>query len=464
MTAIRKRTPDPKNRKLLTKPERIRSSRKRPVKGEFATRVLTEKRTLPVPGSPELLKTERLLAAEKRRRKEAERKFGESHEKLLKIVDSIRDGFFTIDRKWRFTFVNNEALGLWGKRPDQLLGKSIWRVIPEALGTVFEEQYRAAMSGHVPVIFDAVSPILGIWVEVRAYPTDEGLSVYFHDITRRKNTEEELNRYRNRLEELVAERTSELGNANEKLQQQVIEHTLAEMRKTEILRNLESANRELNDFAYVVSHDLKAPLRAISSLVDWISDDYADKFDEAGKLQLKLMVNRVQRMHKFIDGILEYSKIGRNTEKAGLVDLNELVEEVVETLSLPPNIRVIMENRLPSIVCERTRLVQVFQNLVDNAIKSIYGPKGEIRIGYNMEENFHLFSVSDNGTGIDRKYFGKIFQIFQTLRARDEVESTGIGLALVKKIIEVYGGKIWVDSRIGEGSIFYFTLPKELNG
>ena len=227
-------------------------------------------------------------------------------------------------------------------------------------------------------------------------------------------------------------------------------------------QEMEKVNNELNDFAYIVSHDLKAPLRGIKTLAEWLSDDYADKFDQEGKKQLDLLCSRVDRMHNLIDGILQYSRVGRVKEEKVQVNLNELVPSIIDLIAPPQNITITIENDLPVIECEKTRISQVFQNLLSNAVKYMDKLQGHIRIGCAEEGDCWKFSVSDNGPGIEEKYFEKIFQLFQTLAPRDEVESTGVGLTVVKKIVEMYGGKTWVESKVGEGSVFMFTLPKQM--
>jgi len=230
--------------------------------------------------------------------------------------------------------------------------------------------------------------------------------------------------------------------------------------QNDLFKELEHVNNELQNFAYVVSHDLKAPLRAISTLTNWISSDYADKFDEEGKEQLRLLITRVKRMHDLIDGVLEYSRVGRIKEEKIEVDLNELLPEIIETLAPPKHIDIKIKNDLPSIFFERTRITQVFQNLISNAIKFMDKKKGKIFISGQENSNEWRFEVSDNGPGIDTKHFDKIFKIFQTLQPRDEFESTGIGLTLIKKIIDMYGGKIWLESELGKGVTFIFTIPR----
>jgi light-regulated signal transduction histidine kinase (bacteriophytochrome) len=228
-----------------------------------------------------------------------------------------------------------------------------------------------------------------------------------------------------------------------------------------LLRELEKTNQELNDFAYITSHDLKAPLRGIATLANWLLTDYADKLGEQGRKQLNLLTSRVDRMRKLIDGILQYSRIGRVKEEKVVVNLTELVSEVIDTMAPPENITVTVGSELPTIECERTRITQVFQNLISNAVKYMDKPQGRVKVGCVEENGSWRFSVADNGPGIEEKYFEKIFQVFQTLSPRDEVESTGIGLSLVKKIVEMYNGRVWVESQPGKGSTFFFTLPKQ---
>lgn len=239
----------------------------------------------------------------------------------------------------------------------------------------------------------------------------------------------------------------------------ITERKQIEARQIQLLNELKTVNQELNDFAYIVSHDLRAPLRGISSLAGWIATDYADRFDEEGKKQIQLLIGRAKRMHSLIDGILQYSRVGRIKEEKLEVDFNNLVKNVIDLINPPKNIEIEIKNNLPIILCEATRIEQIFQNLISNAVKYMDKSEGEIKIKCSKEGNYWEFAVADNGPGIEEKYFEKIFQIFQTLKPRDEVESTGIGLSIVKKIVEMYGGKVWLESKVGCGSTFYFTLP-----
>jgi light-regulated signal transduction histidine kinase (bacteriophytochrome) len=219
-------------------------------------------------------------------------------------------------------------------------------------------------------------------------------------------------------------------------------------------------NEELTHFAYVVSHDLKAPLRGIKMLTEWLCADCGDRLDDEARENFGLLQNRVERMHNLIEGVLQYSRVGRVTEDVVEVDLNTLLTGIIDAIAPPEHIAIRIDGRLPRIACEQTRITQVFQNLLTNAVKYMDKPVGDVVVTCSEDADAWTFSVSDNGPGIDEKYFDRIFKIFQTLAARDEFESTGVGLALVKRIVEQYSGRIWVVSEVGRGSTFFFTLPK----
>ena len=222
----------------------------------------------------------------------------------------------------------------------------------------------------------------------------------------------------------------------------------------------EKANHELKIYNYIISHDLKAPLRAINNLIDWLWDDYADKFDEEGKKMLNLLKNRASRMHELIESILRYSKIGKSDVVFEETDLNQMLSSTISLLHIPKNIEVKIAPNLPTIMTVSIYLQQIFQNLLSNSIKFMDKPNGVIEVGFEELEDAYKFWIRDNGPGIDEKFFEKVFQLFQTLQSKDEYESTGVGLSIVKKIIDTFEGKLWLDSKVGTGTTFYFTLPK----
>ncbi len=238
---------------------------------------------------------------------------------------------------------------------------------------------------------------------------------------------------------------------------------IVEMNKQreKLLGELAYQNQELSEYAHMVSHDLKTPLRSIDALTAWLSEDYADSFDDNGKESLHMIRRSVKKMDNLITGILEYSTVAKNRIDLYDVNLNYVITEVTSELQIPEHVE-IKYDKLPVATGDKYRLKQLFQHLLSNAIASIDKPKGLIEVGFSDKEEFWQFYVKDNGKGIEKKYFNKIFETFQ--RLDNDLESSGIGLSIVKKIINTYGGEIWVDSDLGIGSTFYFTIKKEPNG
>jgi len=215
---------------------------------------------------------------------------------------------------------------------------------------------------------------------------------------------------------------------------------------------------ELQEYAHVVSHDLKSPLRNIEALVSWIKDDNRDNFDENSLKNFDYIESTLEKMELLITNILGYSSINIRLNKIQEVDLNTLITNLKLTLFIPKNVSINVLSKLPVIKGDKIKLHQLFQNLLSNAIKFNSKEHGIIEIDVLDKKSFYQFSIKDNGIGIDKKYHKKIFQIFQVLN--QSKTSTGIGLAIVKKIVAHYHGEIWVKSKIGKGSTFYFTIKK----
>ncbi|QJX45786.1 HAMP domain-containing protein [Hymenobacter taeanensis] len=228
------------------------------------------------------------------------------------------------------------------------------------------------------------------------------------------------------------------------------------------ITQLERRNQELDQFAYVVSHDLKAPLRGIETASRWIEEDMGQELPEHIREFLLLMRTRVYRMENLISGILELARVGRTKQDEERVNVRELLQEILDSLAPPPGFTIELPSYLPTLVTNRVQLQQVFSNLISNALKYHHHPEtGILRIGCREERGQFQFSVQDNGPGIAPEYHERIFVIFQTLTERDTLESTGVGLAIVKKIVERRGGTIRVESAEGQGATFLFTWPKE---
>ncbi len=226
---------------------------------------------------------------------------------------------------------------------------------------------------------------------------------------------------------------------------------------------LARSNKELEQFAYVASHDLQEPLRMVSVFTQMLAQRYGDTLDDDAREYIKFAVEGSKRMYNLINGLLAYSRIQTKGKEFNEVDINNVLEEVLRNLSLQIEKvnAVISLSDMPVIYADKSQMIQLFQNLISNSIKFSKGiPK--IKVSSTEHDDYYLFSVSDEGIGIDPQYFERIFQIFQRLHPREEYEGTGIGLSICKRITERHGGKIWVESKPGKGSTFWFTIKKNL--
>jgi signal transduction histidine kinase len=233
--------------------------------------------------------------------------------------------------------------------------------------------------------------------------------------------------------------------------------------RNEIVRNseqLKKQNDELNQFSYVVSHDLKAPLRAIFKLSEWIEEDLGNTVSEDAKKNMKILRGRVFRLEALINGLLQYSKIGRINVPIERSDVHQILKETIELLNPPAHIKFNIQRNMPVFNTKKLLLQQVFNNLISNAIKYNDKPEGMVDISVNDLGRYYRFVVKDNGIGIDKAYHDKVFEIFQTLQSRDSVEATGVGLAIIKKTVEDMGGEIVLQSEEHHGAEFIFTWPK----
>jgi len=223
---------------------------------------------------------------------------------------------------------------------------------------------------------------------------------------------------------------------------------------------LKRKNQELDQFAHIVSHDLKAPLRGIDNVVSWIEEDHGTEISPKLMEYVQIIKGRLVRTENLIHGILSYARIGKEKQEKEDVDLNQLVDEISEGLIIKSGIKLIISSKLPTLFTEKLPLLQIFSNLIDNAVKHHDKRNGLIKVYHQEHLSHYEFFVEDDGPGISKTYHNKIFVIFQTLQERDMVESTGVGLAIVKKILDDRNQKIDIISDAGKGAIFSFTWPK----
>lgn len=364
-------------------------------------------------------------------RKRAELAMMNVLEEKANILESIDDAFFTVDKNWAITYWNKIAEQELGKSSAELVGKSIWEVFPEALNSPGYIYYHRAVVENKVQHFETLIEATATWYEVTAYPSSNGLSVYFKNITERKQQEIQLH------------------FLNESLQKQS--------------NALAVSNKELEQYAYVASHDLQEPLRMVTSFLTKLEMNYGSSLDQKARQYIGFAVNGAKQMRQIILDLLDFSLVGKNEDDWEETDLNRLIEEILllQQETIEEKKAQIKVDKLPVVKIQKAPMRQVFQNLVNNGLKyQQQGTVPEIKIASKDAGTHWQFSVADNGIGIEKAYFEKIFIIFQRLHNKGEYSGTGIGLAVTKKIIEKMGGEIWVDSSEGGGSTFYFTVLK----
>ncbi|WP_297075143.1 ATP-binding protein [Thermoleptolyngbya sp. M55_K2018_002] len=355
-------------------------------------------------------------------------------------------GLCVFDTQFRYVRLNDFLAEINGIPIEDHLGKTVWDIVPE-LAEHQERVLRQVASTGQPVLnleVQGETPlkpgVLRDWL-ANYYPlwgldgNLQGINVTVQEVTERKRDERELEA-----------RAQELAQLNLLLAQ-----STAQVRER---------NQELDQFAYVVSHDLKAPLRAIANLAYWIEEDLDDSLPEETRQHLTLMQSRVRRMEGLINGLLEYSRIGRSDTTTETVNLTTLLHEVVDLLDPPDTVQILVPKELPTLTTKPLLLSQVLANLIGNAIKHRDRPDGRVEVTVADQGSHLRFTIADDGPGIDPRYQDRIFAIFQTLKSKDDQESTGIGLSIVKKIIDTEGGEIHLESELGQGTTFWFTWPK----
>ncbi|MBF0620450.1 MAG: response regulator [Magnetococcales bacterium] len=257
----------------------------------------------------------------------------------------------------------------------------------------------------------------------------------------------------------LVEQVQNRDQLNQRLETEIQERVRIEAGQEKLLSELEQANSELDDFAHIISHDLKAPFRSIGSLANWIVSDYGQQLDADGTEMVELLARRATRINDLIDALLQYTKVSRINDTLTDVNLNRLIKRIIKQIEPSDQIDIQIPIPLPNIHFDERRAEQIFHHLLDNAIRFMEQPTGHVTINWQQRDHWYQFQISDTGPGIDSRYFEKIFQVFQTLQPRDDLETIGMGLAITRKIIMQYQGKIQVNSTLGQGSTFTFTLP-----
>ncbi len=381
-----------------------------------------------VKSTEQLKSINQILLSEIAERKKVEQQLTQAAEEWTLTFDSITDLVSIHDKDCKVVRVNKAFADTFEMKPEEVIGKTCYELIHGTNEPWPNCPHKETLFTKKPCRVEFFEPRLEVFLEVSASP-------------------------------VFNENGQVVGSVH--ITKDITERKKAEEKQAGLLEQVENANRELKDFASIVSHDLKAPLRGIKTLANWILSDCADKLGDEANEQMSLLLDRVERMHNLIEGVLQYSRAGRTEGKRVKVNLNNFVPEVINMVAPPENITVTIEDELPVFECEEIHIMQIFQNLLSNAIKYMDKPQGRIQVGCVEQDGFWKFSVADNGPGIDEKYFEKIFKIFEALPTSPDFEGTGVGLTVTKKLVELYHGRIWLESKVGQGSTFFFTLPKQ---
>jgi PAS domain S-box-containing protein len=495
--------------------------------------------------------------------------------KLVDFLESTTDAFVALDCDWKYTYVNQRAGQIFNRQPESLIGKNIWDEFPEGIGQKFYHAYYQAMEQQKLIQTEEYYPPWDSWFENRIYPSKEGLSIFFQNITPRKRAELALKVQEERWQlaiagsndgiwdhdlqtnnhflsprclEILGYKENEIetfdkwtnlvhpedkkklteafeahlnhqtsryiceyrmcckdgsykwilsrgqalwdeqgvpiravGSLTDITERKLAQFTLQQAKQTleikvkertaqlqQSLQELERSNQELENFAHIASHDLQEPLRAITAYTHLLKEEYSCNLNANAQEYMNYITDGAARMRQLIKDLLAYSRVNRSELIQVPVDCNLILAQVIDSLKIliAETNATITYDSLPTVNGDKNQLMQLFQNLISNAIKFRGSEQPRIHITViksnqvikNLQSPCWLFSVRDNGIGIKTQYLERIFEIFRRLHTSDEYPGTGIGLAICKKIVEHHGGCIWAESVFGRGTTFYFTL------
>lgn len=395
-------------------------------------------------------------------RKKAEEAVSRANAYNRSLIEVSLDPLVTISPNGTISDVNDATVRVTGYSREELIGTDFSRYFtdPSLAEAGYHKVFRTGSvrdyelgirhkNGQVtPVLYnatvyrDASGKVVGVFAAAR-------------DITERKKAEDALLAAYNELDDRVKERTKELLEANRNLKRTAEE---LERRSEELARS----NMELQQFAYIASHDLQEPLRAISGFTELLEKRYHGQIDEKADRYIDFILDGTKQMHQVIQDLLEYSRVQTTAREFGLIDTNKAYDQALRNLqgSIAKKEAIITKDHLPEIFADGIQITQLFQNLIGNALKfQRLNVVPEIHVSARQDGDSWVFSVSDNGIGIEPRFSNRIFKIFQRLHAKGEYEGTGIGLAICKRIVERHGGEIYVESTPDKGSTFFFTIP-----
>ena len=353
-----------------------------------------------------------------------------SEERFRMLAEGVPNHLLFLDRDLRIEFANDVFLEAAGWSAEKALGLHISEIMGPERYLQRQPYYERALAGET-VSYESTGAIgnengyfrFSYRPSFDDHGNVRGIFSMATDITRRRKIELEL-----------------------------------EAKQAELLRS----NKDLEQFAYVASHDLKAPLRAIELLVQWITEGLAGYDKNNVQENLGLLAKRTQRLNRLLDDLLAYSRAGRKVGAHRVTDAHALVQDVMQLLNPPPAITVSIEGQLPKFATHSAPLEQVLRNLISNAIKHHPGPQGRVVVSCEEQGDHYVFAVRDDGEGIPAQYAERVFEMFQTLKSRDQVEGSGMGLAIVNRIVQWQRGRVWFEAAPGgQGTVFKFQWKKQ---
>lgn len=370
-------------------------------------------------------------------RKEAEENLISSEKQFRSSLDTMLEGIQIISFDWRYVYVN-DAVARQGKYPkEELMGHTMMEKYPGIENTELFSVLRYCMSERVSKHMEnefSYPDGSKDWFELNIQPVPQGILILSINITERKKAEEKIKKLNDELEQKVKERTSQL----------------------------ESVNKELEAFTYSVSHDLRAPLRAVNGYARIVEEDYSTVLDDEGKRLLYVIQDNARKMGALIDDLLAFSRLGKKGLQKTDLDMNKLAEGALFELNKSVHYHAKVKiGRLHPASGDYGLISQVMINLLSNGIKYSSKKKNSlVEINSEKKDNCTIYSVKDNGVGFDMQYAHKLFGVFQRLHKIEEFEGTGVGLAIVERIVKKHGGKVWAEAKLNKGAAFYFSLPE----
>lgn len=408
------------------------------------------------------------------KRKEMEKTLKKSEEEYRHLVNHAPTSIYEIDLKGpRFKNVNEALCNLLSYSKRELLAMNPLDILDEESRENFEDKIKKGLNNEIEEdieykVIDRYRRVKWVLINIKPiYKNDvlDGVLIVGHDITERtraENLKQDLLDKEQQLTEKLQDSNEKLKFTTEKLQITNKELIIAQNSLKDLVNKLLISNKELEQFAYIASHDLQEPLRMVSCFTQLLERRYKSQLDSDADDYIHFIVEGAQRMKNLIDDLLAFSRLTTEVKEYEAILMDKILEDVLTNLkaSISETNAKIIYKSLPTIIGDPNQIIQLFQNLIGNAIKFHGNKSPQIVISKQEFVDYWLFSVSDNGIGINPKYQEQIFSIFKRLHTREEYEGTGMGLSICKRIVERHGGKIWVDSELGNGSTFNFTISR----